>query len=468
MKVFIGDNLQAKVIIKSFYKKEIEIHNIFSGEKNQILAIPSIDNTSAHIVYIGLGEKDKLSLNDIRNISANALKKAKEFSNVEICFEVIDNCNFETKQIVVSMVEGMNLSEFKFLGYKSNNKDLKETEVYIKGINDRFNDDIKKALNLTDEMNKSKQLTLMPCNKLNPKIMADYIKNLENQYNFEVEILDSDTILKKGLNCLYSVSKGSNIKAKLAVIRYKPLNESGEVIALVGKGITCDTGGYCLKNRSSLPYIKGDMAGAGNMLATICALAKNECKVNAVAIIPLAENKISDDAYIPGDVITSYSQKTIEVIDTDCEGRMVLADAISFAIKDENATKIIDMATLTGLAGTTFGSLYTPIFCNDDNFYNKFMKSAKETDEDFWRMPLDDRYKGYLNSSVADISNMAGAGTITAAMFLKEFVEDKEWIHLDIAATAAQYPAVNDYAIDMPSGVAIRTIYNMLNNLYKE
>ena len=267
------------------------------------------------------------------------------------------------------------------------------------------------------------------------------------------------------MDAMLTVGNGSVNKPRLIVMRHMNAGDE-EIFGLVGKGLTCDTGGYSLKHTDSMYYQKTDMSGAASVLGTMIALAKNNVKKNVIGVIPACENVVSGCSYKVGDVLTTMAGKTVQVLNTDAEGRLALADAITYIIREEKVGKLLDLATLTGVAGVTFGNVYTAAISNNDAFYNEFLKAAEVAEEKFWRLPTDARYREWINSDVADIKNTgaAGGGTITAAMFLQEFVEEHPWIHLDIAATACVDPAVRDYEFRGGTGVAIRTLYELINN----
>ncbi|MDE6357369.1 MAG: leucyl aminopeptidase, partial [Eubacteriales bacterium] len=316
--------------------------------------------------------------------------------------------------------------------------------------------------NIATAINNARDMIAEPSNVLYPEEVALRAIEIAKESGFDIEVLEEDEIKKLGMEAFLTVGKGTKNKPRLIIMTYENGGDT-DFIGLVGKGLTCDTGGYSIKSHEGLKYMKSDMSGAAYVIAIMSALAKNKCKVNVKAVVATCENIIDGNSYKPGDIVKTMKGKTIEVLNTDAEGRLTLADALHYIISEQKVSKVIDMATLTGLAGSTFGSLYTPIFSNNEEFYEKFMETAKETGEDFWRMPLDDRYKSYIESDIADIKNIGSAGTISASMFLKEFVDDTPWIHLDIAGTAIQYPVVYEYSSKGASGVTVRTIYELIN-----
>lgn len=467
MRVKAGCAKEAEIRIEGIYWTEEGKQKVSYGDEGKVTVIPSLEENSPHRILVGLGKEEELTCNRLRNIAAKAAKAAQAFDAKQAAVHFPIPAGFDAKEFCIAVTEGMTLTDFVFDQYKTEKAEKKEQIFYLEMAGEEELPVIRQACELTAAMNRVRALVLEPCSSLYPETLAEWVEKAGTEYGFETQVLDEADIQREGMEALWAVGRGSARKPRLIILRYMG-NPGGEIYGLVGKGITCDTGGYCLKNRDSLPYIKGDMAGAAYVIGTICALAANGCRVNAVGVVPSAENRISDDSYMPGDVVKTFAGKTVEVMDTDCEGRMVLADALTYAVRREHTDKLLDMATLTGLAGSTFGSLYTPLFCSDEAYCEQFLAAAGKAGEDFWRMPLDARYRDYLKSDVADLANKAGAGTITAAKFLQEFTDQVPWIHLDIAATAAQYPPVFAYAENMPSGVAIRTIYEMLGGYQKE
>ncbi len=452
-----------EVIVSTYYEKDKVIKDLFEGKEGEIFFIPSLDENKPHTLYFGLGDKEKLTNNLLRNNCAKLLKKINELKFKNILIEKIDFANLEEEVFLKAMVEGLLLTDYDFKKYKSDKDEEKEKNVYIDGFSiSNKNDILNEVSNIAKAINNARDMIVEPTNNLYPEELAKRAVEIANESGFKIEVLEEDKIKELGMEAFLTVSKGTNNRPRLIVMEY---NNGGDkdFIGLVGKGLTCDTGGYSIKSHEGLKYMKSDMSGAAYVIAIMSSLAKNKCKVNVKAVVATCENVLDGNSYKPGDVVKSMKGKTIEVLNTDAEGRLTLADALHYIIDKQKVSKVIDMATLTGLAGSTFGSLFTPIFSNNDEFYEKFMEIAKETGEDFWRMPLDERYRSYIDSDVADMKNTGSAGTITASMFLKEFVDDTPWIHLDIAATAIQWPVVYEYSSKGASGVTVRTIYELIN-----
>ncbi len=463
MNFYLENFDKPQVIVHTYYENDKKIKDLFEGKEGEIVLIPSLDENKPHILYFGLGEKEKLNNNLLRNNCAKLLKKIDELKFKNILIEKIDLGNLDEEKFLKAMVEGLLLTDYDFKKYKSDDKEEIEKNVYIAGFNiSNKNDILNEVSNIAKAINNARDMIAEPTNNLYPEELAKRAVEIANESGFKIEVLEEDKIKELGMEAFLTVSKGTKNRPRLIVMEY---NNGGDkdFIGLVGKGLTCDTGGYSIKSHEGLKYMKSDMSGAAYVIAIMSSLAKNKCKVNVKAVVATCENVLDGNSYKPGDIVKSMKGKTIEVLNTDAEGRLTLADALYYIIDKQKVSKVIDMATLTGLAGSTFGSLFTPIFSNNDEFYEKFMEIAKETGEDFWRMPLDERYRSYIDSDVADMKNTGSAGTITASMFLKEFVDDTPWIHLDIAATAIQWPVVYEYSSKGASGVTVRTIYELIN-----
>lgn len=256
---------------------------------------------------------------------------------------------------------------------------------------------------------------------------------------------------------------------RLIVLRYRGGGDE-DPICLVGKGVTCDTGGYCLKAASSMKGIKGDMAGAAAVWGAVLALAANHVPVNVTAVIPSVENRISPDSYIPGDIIASMSGKTIEVGNTDAEGRLILADGVTYAIREEHAARIVDIATLTGAVVGMFGFTTAGYLSNNEGFSDAFQAAYHRSGEQYWPLPTFPEYRKMIESPLADLSNTSsdGCGTITAGLFIGAFAEDKPWIHIDIAGTAWVDSPRFEYQTKGATGAGVTTLYELCKGYAQE
>jgi leucyl aminopeptidase len=291
---------------------------------------------------------------------------------------------------------------------------------------------------VADAMNFARDLGNEPGDKMTPRILADRATESAKELGLGIEVLDEQRLKELGMGALLGVARGSEEPARLIVLEYQPATAADdEVLAFVGKGITFDTGGISIKPREGMEWMKYDMCGGAAVLGAMRAVAKLKPNRRVLGLVAAAENMPSGKAIKPGDVLRSYSGKTIEVLNTDAEGRLVLSDALTYAI-EKGATRIVDLATLTGACVIALGHVYAGLMSNDQTWADAVLKAAGDSREKIWQLPLDKAYRELIRSDIADIKNLGGrtAGTITAGYFLREFVGSTPWVHLDIAGTA--------------------------------
>ena len=320
-----------------------------------------------------------------------------------------------------------------------------------------------------ESVNFTRDLANEPGAYMTPTILAERAEQVASEFGLEVEILEQSHMEAEGMGALLSVARGSEQVPKLIILKYLPAGktkvEDGEdYLAIVGKGITFDSGGISLKPGENMELMKYDMTGGATVLGVMRAVAHLKPPIPILGVVPATENMPSGKATKPGDVVRAMSGKTIEVINTDAEGRLILADAVSYA-KKLGATRIIDMATLTGAVSIALGDVNTGIMGTDQELINEVIESGREVGEKFWQLPLDKEYSKQIKSDIADIKNVGGrkAGTITAAAFIKEFTDGTPWAHLDIAGTAWGDEA-KPFRSKGPTGVAVRTLINFIEH----
>jgi leucyl aminopeptidase len=315
-----------------------------------------------------------------------------------------------------------------------------------------------------EAVNFTRDLANEPGGYLTPTILAERAQKVAKKFGLSIDVLDQRQMEKLGMGSLLGVSRGSDEPPKLIVMKYEPRKAGRKkgLLALVGKGITFDSGGISLKPGENMELMKYDMTGAATVIGAMQAIAQLKPSIPVLGVAPCAENLPSGKATKPGDILKAMTGKTIEVINTDAEGRLVLADAIAYA-KKLGATQIIDMATLTGAVSVALGDVNTAILGTDQILIEQVIEAGREVGEKFWQLPLDDEYSNQIKSDIADIKNIGGkkAGTITAAAFLKEFANDTSWAHLDIAGTAWGDTA-QPYRSKGPTGVAVRTLIEFI------
>ncbi len=449
------------------------IQGLFKGEYKKCMPY-FVDNTSnintSHemsyeaILYVGLGNLQSFSFSKIKEIAAYSIKEIEKYNCKNVAVDISVFLDEYGIRSIGEVVLGLSLGLYKFKGYSSSRKE-KSYDIYIQGYNEEEKDLINKEIILSMNIAKgvilARDMVNTPANKLTPVIMAENIKKLGEEAGFQVEVFDEKYIVENKMEAFYTVGRSSGNPPRLIIARYLGDNEKNDITALVGKGVACDTGGYCLKPSNSMAGIKGDMAGAAAVIGTIYALAKNKVKANVVGVIPACENRISRESFIPGDVINSMSGKTIEVLNTDAEGRLILADAVTYAIKKENAQGVIDIATLTGAVVNALGFSTAGVLSNNKEFFKKFKKAYKKSGEQYWRFPIYDEYRDMIKSDIADVKNTGKSycGTITAGLFIEKFAEDKPWIHLDIAGTAWVDTPVFEYQCTGATGAGVTSMY---------
>jgi leucyl aminopeptidase len=324
-----------------------------------------------------------------------------------------------------------------------------------------------------ESVNFTRDLANEPGAYMTPTIMAERAQDIANQFGLEIDVLDQARMEQEGMGALLCVARGSDQPPKMMVLKYMPEGKSSiedgeEYLALVGKGITFDTGGISIKPSENMELMKYDMTGGATVLGVMRAIAQLKPPIPVLGVVPATENMPSGKATKPGDVVRAMSGKTIEVINTDAEGRLILADAVSYA-KKLGATRVIDMATLTGAVSVALGDVNTGILGTDQSLIDEVIESGREVGEKFWQLPLDKEYTKQIKSDIADIKNVGGrkAGTITAAAFIKEFADGISWAHLDIAGTAWGDEA-KPFRAKGPTGVAVRALLNFIERASRD
>lgn len=339
-----------------------------------------------------------------------------------------------------------------------------EPEIVCYASGEGWTDEtLDKAVVLAEEILQVRNLVNRPANLLTPRLFAKAMTEMAEGLPVRVQVFDKAALEAHGLNALLAVGSGSGNDPCLTVLRYTGAPETEERLGLVGKGVTCDTGGYCLKPGKSMEGMKGDMAGGAAVAAALCALARNRVHVNATAVIPACENRISNLSLLPGDVITAFSGQTIEVLNTDAEGRLILCDALSWAIREEKATRLVDVATLTGAIYAMLGHVAAGVMTNDQDWYGALMAAASRSGERFWQIPTFPEYEKLIDSELADVRNTSkdGCGAITAGLFLKRFTENVPWLHLDIAGSADVKSPVWQHQVGGATGMPASTLYHL-------
>jgi leucyl aminopeptidase len=424
------------------------------------------------LLLVGCGERDSYKFAQVTQMAGTATRflRGKNVENIAIASRSDGDVARVAQTVVVGAVMGL----FEPDKYRTKDKEKRE----IKSITVAIEDADKKAVQrgadrgliIGESINFTRDMANEPGGYMTPTIMADRAKKVAKEFGLSIDVLDQKQMEKLGMGSLLGVSRGSDEPPKLIIMKYQPSRFRGKkdgLLALVGKGVTFDSGGISLKPGENMELMKYDMTGAATVIGTMRAIAQLKPSVPVLGVAPCTENLPSGKATKPGDVLRAMTGKTIEVINTDAEGRLILADAIAYA-KKLGATKIIDMATLTGAVSIALGDVHTAILGTDQELIDEVIASGVEVGEKFWQLPLDKEYTNQIKSDIADIKNVGGkkAGTITAAAFLKEFSEETPWAHLDIAGTAWGDPATS-FRSKGPTGIAVRTLIEFIERSAK-
>ena len=450
-------------IISSIIKSEE-----FSAKEGETAYFHLTDNQlrARRLLLIGCGERVDYKARQVSQMAGTAARFLRSKNAKTIA--IVPRGEEDVEKVAQWTISGAVMGLFEPDKYRTKEKELRTVErfdVVIEGAD-------KKALErgaergriIGESANFTRDMANEPGGYMTPTAMAERARKMAKEVGLSIDVLDQKQIEKLGMGSFLGVARGSDEPPKLIILKYTPPKKakSDELLALVGKGITFDSGGISLKPGENMELMKYDMTGAATVIGTMRAIAQLKPSVPVLGVAPCCENLPSGKATKPGDVLRAMTGKTIEVINTDAEGRLILADAIAYA-KKLGATQIIDMATLTGAVSIALGDVHTAILGTDQKLIDSFIDAGKAVGENFWQLPLDKEYTNQIKSDIADIKNVGGkkAGTITATAFLKEFADGVSWAHLDIAGTAWGDPAT-PYRSKGPTGVAVRTLIEFI------
>lgn len=429
----------------------------FEGKSGQKRLLFNVDDfKSPMVAAVGLGKKDDLTEEDMRVAAANGVKLLRDNGAKTVGIASLGNAK--------ATAEGVFLGLYRFDELKTLNPEKRPSieEVVFTGSPEEIEDWLEGKI-IAEAQNLARRLGELPSNVATPTFFVEEtIKAFKGVDNVKVKAYDKKWAEEQKMGAFLSVAKGSDEPAKFLVIEYEGAEKDQKPLAIVGKGITFDTGGISLKPSQNMGAMRGDCSGAAATIGSLLAIAKLGLNINAVGIAPLTENMPGGHATKPSDVVFASNGKSIEVENTDAEGRMILSDALVYAEKTYDPHTIVDIATLTGAMMIALGDHYIGAFTRSDELWQQLEKAGKKTGEPFWRMPLDKKYRKQIESSIADIKNTGGrpAGSITAAMFLAEFVERERWVHLDIAGMAWA-SAENGYKPKGNLGVPVRALIEL-------
>ncbi len=420
------------------------------------------------LLLVGAGKKEKFTPADLRKIAGAGLRFLKARGVKRVAFLAREGG--ATPEAAEAVSEGLLLADFDGDKYKTNKKNNGPVELAILAgweSNNEIAQAVQRGTIIGESQNFTRELANEPSNKMTPTVLADRAGEMAREEGLACEILDEKRIAELKMGALLSVAQGSVEPPRLIAITYTPAQAGpgAPVLGYVGKAVTFDTGGISIKPANDMDKMKFDMSGGAAMIGVMRALARLKPSVKVIAIVPSTENMPGGRAQKPGDIQIAMSGKSIEVLNTDAEGRLILADGITYARK-LGATHLVDAATLTGAIVVALAGVNSGVFGTDQAFTNKLLASARAAGEKMWPMPMDDEYREMMKGTMADIQNISnskGGGSITGAMFIREFVDDVPWVHLDIAGTA-WYDDAKPWMAKGATGVAVRTLVDLAMN----
>lgn len=447
-------------LVKFAYKNEYN-NPYFKADLGEVLP-----NAGDGTILLGLGEKDKLDKENFQKSIYSLAKKALKLQLTELSFEK-ENIDLANADFISQIIEAVSLASYNFDYYKEEKSSRIEHINFPEDLDDENSNAIEEQLTILDSQAFARNLVNLRSNDIYPESLAQATKERLTR-GVEVKIYDEKQIKDLGLTAYLEVGKGSDNPPRFIVMEYLNGDKDQKPLVFVGKGITYDSGGYSIKSSDGMKTMNADMGGAGTVIGALDAISSNELKVNVVGIIAACENSISGRSYKPGDVIRARNGLTIEVDNTDAEGRITLADAVNYGVTEYDPEFIIDLATLTGACLVALAETYTGAVTNDQETFEKVLAAANEADEKIWQLPNDDTIRKYNESEVADVKNSGGrlGGTITAGQFIENFIEEKPWVHLDIAGTAYLSKSQGLYEKGA-TGVHVKTLYNLAKSYSK-
>ncbi|HID70070.1 MAG TPA: leucyl aminopeptidase [Desulfobacterales bacterium] len=455
----------------------------FQGKLNDSLLLyptaPGKQKPSAcRMLVIGFGKSHDKSLIELREkcrITGGTIAvKAAELKAERICLCLPPLNNMKGDEVVECVLEGMLLGDYRFLKYKKADRKnpaftgIKEIVIYAPGGFKAMRHSMDKAGHVATAAKEARDMANEPGNGWTPESFAKYGRKLARRYKMRCIILGKNDLKRAKMGGILAVNKGSSEPPRMVILEHHTTRKNAETILIIGKGLTFDSGGVSLKPSAGMEDMKYDMCGGAAVLSTMRVVGEEKPDVNVVAIVPSTDNMGGSSALKPGDVIRHYGGITSEIVNTDAEGRLILADALAYGIKKFKPTCVIDLATLTGAVITGLGHHRTGLLSNSQLLVERLLAAGENSGEPLWQLPLDEEYIKQIDSDVADIKNTGGksAGTITAAAYLQKFVGDTPWSHMDIAGTAWGFTK-KSYIPSGPSGTGVRTLVDMIRNWEK-
>jgi leucyl aminopeptidase len=446
------------------------------GKLNEITVVHSLGKLPAtQVVIAGLGKKPELSSDKVRGAVAETcrLLRLKGIDSIATVPQGAGTIGISPESAAQAVTEGAQIGLYTFRRHitkKAEHGEIKDLTIVASDETELalLQQGSNKGRILAEATNLARDMVNEPSNYMTPSRMAETAAELAENYGLEVSILERQQMQELGMGALLGVARGSREPPKFIILSYKGGDSTEVDVALLGKGITFDSGGISIKPSEGMGEMKGDMAGGAAAMAAMAAIAQLKPRTNVTAFIPATENLPSGDALKPGDVLTATNGKTIEIISTDAEGRLILADALAYARK-LGARRMVDVATLTGACRVALGDVCTGAFGNNQELVDRVIAAGAEAGELIWQMPMYEQYKEQNKSDVADIKNVGGryGGAITAAQFLAEFAGEIPWVHLDIAGTSLS-DKDKAYLVKGATGVPVRTLVNLVLSLTRQ
>ncbi|MBA4810440.1 MAG: leucyl aminopeptidase [Acidimicrobiaceae bacterium TMED77] len=434
----------------------------FEGGSGQIVFTQSLDG---QVVLLGVGSTEDLNHQNYRQAGAVFLREVKNFKSVSVDFGGHFNDALDQPSATQAFLEGALLGAYEFTQLKSKPKKSSLKKIAILGSGAGMRNAIEKAESIAFGVNLARDLVNLPGGDLTPVAFARKASQIAKEKMLSVKVLDGPAIKKAKMGGILGVNRGSTQQPRFVQLTYKPQKSSGKHIVLVGKGVTFDAGGLSIKSAVGMSTMKCDMGGAAAVLGAMSALSSVAPSAKVTGLIPLTDNMLGGDATRPGDVLRIKNGKTVEVLNTDAEGRLILADALSVA-SQMKADAIIDLATLTGACMVALGSQYAGLMGTDSGLIKRIEDASGETGEEVWHLPLPKEYRSQLDSDVADVKNIGSnwGGALTAGLFLKEFVSDEiPWAHIDIAGPAFADSPWGEHPKG-GTGFGVRLLVNVIEN----
>ena len=453
--------------------KSVIEHGDFRGKHGDLSIVYTQGAIRAErILLVGLGKKDKLTAESIRQVVGNASRKARDLDvkKISVFLDSFSRGIVEVTEATEALVQGIIMGSFQNIAYRTKNlekyKKIEELTIFSSDVDEVImKQGIESGKIIADAVNFCRELAWGPANFITPTKLANEALRIEKESGIKTTVFDREKSKEIGLTSFLAVAQGTQEPPKFIIMEHGANKEGVDTVALIGKAITFDSGGISIKSGEGMGLMKADMTGGAVVLAVMEAVAKLDLDLHVVGIVPATDNMPSGTAYHPGDIVTSYSGITIEVISTDAEGRMILNDALTYAAKNYKPKAMFDFATLTGAMMIALGEHAIGYFSNHDFVVEKLEEASKTSGEKLWRMPLWEEYDEQLKSDVADFKHTGGrpGGAITAARFLSQFTLDVPWAHLDIAGVMEQ-SSDKHYNPKGSKGPAVRVILDVLRN----